>query len=350
MSNAPRHAFIDALKAVASQLIVLHHLAFYGPMADYATPLTPNLMAWLFEYGRMAVQCFLVMGGFLAAQSLAPNGILTNQPLGQLITRRYVKLAPPYLAAVAASLLASALAHQLMTHPSIPDAPSAGQLVSHIFLLHGILGFDGLSAGVWYVGIDFQLYGLLACTLWLARRSGRPAQIAGQTLIILLIAASLFHFNRDPGWDNWALYFVGAYGLGIMAFWGVRPGYASPWFLLAISIGIAGLAVDFRARIAVALAVALALALTRFFPLCAAWPRLRLLEWLGKISYSVFLIHFAVCLLINGVFERFLPHTPGIQLSGVLLAWGASIAAGSLFHRWIETPAQRWFSTQGKSA
>ncbi|MEY4755596.1 MAG: hypothetical protein RJA34_494, partial [Pseudomonadota bacterium] len=30
-----RLALIDALKAIGAQFIVLHHLAFYGPMSDY---------------------------------------------------------------------------------------------------------------------------------------------------------------------------------------------------------------------------------------------------------------------------------------------------------------------------
>jgi peptidoglycan/LPS O-acetylase OafA/YrhL len=37
--NAPppvRLAAVDAVKAIASQLIVLHHLAFYGPLAGLA--------------------------------------------------------------------------------------------------------------------------------------------------------------------------------------------------------------------------------------------------------------------------------------------------------------------------
>jgi EAL domain-containing protein (putative c-di-GMP-specific phosphodiesterase class I) len=37
-------AFIDALKALACQLIVLHHLAFYGPMSDHAYRWHPTLI------------------------------------------------------------------------------------------------------------------------------------------------------------------------------------------------------------------------------------------------------------------------------------------------------------------
>lgn len=62
---------VDLLKAAACQFIVLHHLCFYGPMADHARPLAPALIDWLADPARMAVQVFLVVAGFLAAQSLS---------------------------------------------------------------------------------------------------------------------------------------------------------------------------------------------------------------------------------------------------------------------------------------
>jgi hypothetical protein len=43
-------------------------------MSDVAHPVMPDLLDWLYEYARMAVQIFLVIGGFLAAASLAPHG------------------------------------------------------------------------------------------------------------------------------------------------------------------------------------------------------------------------------------------------------------------------------------
>ena len=61
---------VDGLKTVASQLIVLHHLVAYGPLPVALRSVIPGTVDWLFEYGRMAVQVFLVMGGFLAARTL----------------------------------------------------------------------------------------------------------------------------------------------------------------------------------------------------------------------------------------------------------------------------------------
>ena len=340
-----RLAFIDALKAIASQLIVLHHLAFYGPMSDYATPFAPDLIAWLSQHARIAVQAFLVMGGFLAAQALARDGRMpADRPLFSLILSRYLKLVIPYLAAVLLAVACAAIARKLITHDAIPGAPSLTQFVAHAFLLQSVLGFDGLSAGVWYVAIDFQLYSLLLLTLWLANKAFPRRPFAGQLMVAALLSASLFYFNRDAGWDNWAVYFFGAYGLGALSYWTVQRRKISVWFLLLAALTAGALLLDFRSRIAVALIVAIVLGITRYSAAIEDWPKSKILAWLGQISYSVFLVHFSICMLINALFERFTPHTPTVQFSGMIIAWAASIAGGALFYRWVECRAQALLS------
>ena len=337
-----RLPLIDALKAIASQLIVIHHLAFYGPMSDYALPLAPRLIPWLYDYARIAVQAFLVMGGFLAAQALARDGTLIDRPVLGLLWRRYLKLVPPYATALLLAIGSAAIAGWLMVHESIPEPPTLSRLVAHIVLLQGVLGFDGLSAGAWYVAIDFQLYALLLITLWTARRITTDSPILGRILVVTLIVASLFCFNRIDDLDNWAIYFFGAYGLGALVYWTVQRRTAPAWLGIVVALVVTALVIDFRSRIAVALAVAIVLGLGRYTGVIETWPRARLTDWLGKISYSVFLIHFPVCLLFNALFERFAPHTPAIQLAGMFAAWLSSIAAGALFYRQVESRAQRW--------
>ena len=79
---------MDALKAIACLLIVLHHLAAYGPMSEIAYPLFPGLIDGLYEYGRIAVQVFFVVAGFLFAGKHAPDGVLlVTHPL-QAIKQR----------------------------------------------------------------------------------------------------------------------------------------------------------------------------------------------------------------------------------------------------------------------
>lgn len=348
-----RLAIIDAVKAVASQLIVLHHLAFYGPMADYLQPLLPGLMEWLVAHARIAVQAFLVIGGFLAARSLAPDAlVLPARPLRDLL-RRYLKLAPPFIAAMALAVLASALARTWMTHDSISAPATFAQFAAHALLLHDVLGHEALSAGAWYVAIDFQLYALLLALLCLGALAPATLRTVAAPLIVASAAAlSLVVLNCDSGWDIWAPYFFGSYAFGVLGWWAAiaAPRRAAWLTALVVLLALLALVIDFRMRIAVAAMVALLL-----IAVCRDWLRMPGLQWaplafLGRISYAVFLLHFPVCLVINAAFTRFAPATAFAQGSGVLLAWLASIGAGYLFHRWVEQPMGTWTSRPGRHA
>ncbi|MGE0351549.1 acyltransferase family protein [Hydrogenophaga sp.] len=353
--NAPASAgerlpFIDLLKAVGSQLIVLHHLAFYGPMSDWTHQLAPGLVAWFSQDARMAVQVFLVVAGFLAARSLAPDGGLRTRSPGKQLWQRYVRVALPYIAALFVAMLCTELARQWMAqHDSLPAPPGVWQFVMHALLLHTLLDVDSLSAGVWYVAIDFQLYALLLGLLWLVRRAARrDAKAPGpgvQALVALGVVASLFHFNREAGWDSWALYFFGAYGLGALTYWSTRHGAAwqtGRWVMAAlVAMTLVALVIDFRERIALALGVALLLACAQRQGWLFTWPRSRAVAYLGRISYSVFLLNFPVALVVNALFTRYGNADPVTQTVGVLLAWLACNLAGALFHHAVEQRLSR---------
>ncbi|SOZ17893.1 putative acyltransferase 3 [Cupriavidus taiwanensis] len=343
MSSRPsRLPCIDALKAVSSQLIVLHHLAFYGPMSDAAYQLAPGLVDWLYDYARIAVQVFLVISGFLAARSLAPDGRLEirQHPLS-LLWRRYQKLVVPFAAAILLSVAGAAVARHWMTHDSIPASPTLGQLLAHLTLLHDIVDVDALSAGAWYVAIDLQLFALLLGTLWAARAVSRGRAPAGVALSIGLVAlaavASLFWFNRDAAWDIWAVYFFGAYGMGTLAYWASAPGRPLLPLALLGAVALGALVLDFRLRIAVALATALLLALARRGEWLERWPRARVVGYLGRISYSVFLVHFPVCLVVNALMSHLAPGQPVLNALGMAAAWVLSNVAGAVFYRFVES-------------
>lgn len=340
-------ALINLLKAVAAQLIVLHHLAFYGPMADHARALLPELIDWLGDPARMAVQVFLVIGGFLAAKSLSPDGRARLADPRPAIWRRYVKLAPPFLAATLLAALATAWAAAWMTHDSISAPATFAQLCAHAVLLHGVLGYESLSAGAWYVAIDFQLYAALALMLWLGGRVAgtRARPWLMPCAVAMGIAASLCYFNLDAGWDDWAPYFFGSYGLGVMAWWAgdrSRKGRAVALLaILAVLPVLAGLVLEFRDRVALALAVACALCLFGRLRTGPDGTVAAAVSGLGRISYAIFLVHFPVCLVINAAFARFVPAEPAWQLLGVLAAWTASLMAGAAFYRCVEVPLGR---------
>ncbi|KAF3998356.1 acyltransferase family protein [Glaciimonas immobilis] len=351
-SHHARHfqsGFIDLLKIIAAQLIVLHHLAFYGPMSDYVRPFAPMFIGWLDTYARIAVQVFLVTSGFLAAKSLSPHGLpgVVN-PLGT-VWRRYIRLVPPFMVATGLAVGASLWAGSWMTHFSISAVPTLPQLAAHALLLHTVLDYESVSAGAWYVAIDFQLYALLTLLLWLTGKwvSGHAFRWLVPVIIIGCVCLSLLYFNRDTRWDAWAVYFFGSYGLGVIAWWASdpkRPRSMVTLLMAAMLVPVCGaLLLDFRSRIAVALIIACALVwVSRSGSRRSGWAS-RDKGWsrfhgLGNISYGIFLVHFPVCLMVNAVFMRFVAPQPLLQAFGMILAWMTSIAAGALFYRWVQLP------------
>lgn len=347
-TGTTQFGLINLLKAGAAQLIVLHHLAFYGPMADQARPLMPALIDWLDDYGRIAVQVFLVVGGFLAAKSLCPQAQPGLRHPCAAIGRRYLRLALPFMMAMLLAVAASCLASRWMTHDSISAPPTLSQLSAHLLLLHDVLGYEALSAGAWYVAIDFQLYALVSILLWGAGRftGARVQPWLVPVAVALCVGLSLFYFNRDADWDVWAPYFIGSYGLGMLAWWASdparRPGEARLLLLLMMVPTLLALAIEFRSRVAVALVVACVLFLFGRIRLADVRGRSwTLVNRMATISFSVFLVHFPVCLLVNAVFTRFVSPQPHEQAFGMLVAWFASLAAGSAFYRWVEAPLGR---------
>ncbi|WP_341677117.1 acyltransferase [Niveibacterium sp. SC-1] len=348
-----RLGLIDTIKAAASQLIVLHHLAFYGPVSDAAHAWMPHLTAWLADYGRIAVQAFLVVGGFLAARSLAPAGRLEAGGVRGLILKRYLRLALPYCVMLGAAIVAAAFARPWVEGDTVPLAPDALQLLSHVLLLQDVLGQDALSAGVWYVAIDFQLFVVLLVVFGLARRLAPDSSLLGPMLVAALGAASLLDFNRDAGLDSWAIYFVGAYALGAWAWWSNeaplrRDGRVQFVAGLLCLVTVLALLWEFRSRIAVAAGLAVLLGIATRRGWLTAGPNGRLVAGLAQISYAVFLIHFPVYLLINAAFARWTEATPAQGAAAFVFAWIASIAAGAAFHRWVEQPAGRVMQRLGR--
>lgn len=330
---------LDVFKAVAAQLIVLHHLAFYGPMPDAAWSLAPELFGWLANHARIAVQLFIVMAGFLTAHTLAPEGRLVVPVSIGLVARRYLRLALPFCAALMVCMACSALVRGTLDADLVPQAPSARQFLAHVFLMHDLLGFNALSAGAWYVAIDLQLFVLF---LALMQAGGRFGWRVGAALVFGTALAGFFHFNRDAAWDEFGVYYFGAYALGVFARWAMNSANWRRAFGVLTVLAVLALVVDFRVRLAVAGVTAGLLCWSlrwQLAPLAAALSR-----YLARTSYALFLTHFSVLLLVNMVTSRWIGESRAGNFAGILVAWGLANLVAHVFHRWVEQPALQWIA------
>ena len=327
---APRSLLIDALKVVASQLIVLHHIVLYAPMAQVLA--WPAARDFLIDEARYVVQIFLVIGGFLAAQSLSRQ----VPRLPRALLARYLRLVPM----LAVTLLAVLAANALLPPGRWPEwakpEPTPGVLLAHLLLLQDVLGLPSLSAGAWYVSIDFQLYALLALGAAVLHRNGaRPAWRSPLPwAVAALTLASLVGFNRDPALDAWAPYFFSAYGLGALAAWAARSRALAGLFAAVCAAHLACAWFEALPRVATASLTAIALAALPSRRQVQGQSRTaRVLAYWSDASYGVFLIHYAVIVAATALWLR-LHWSSSTAAWGLLAAtWAASLVAGAALQR-----------------
>jgi len=63
---------------------------------------------------------------------------------------------------------------------------------------------------------------------------------------------------------------------------------------------------------------------------------------LGRMSYSLFLIHFPVLLATNAAVANSGPHGAWFDAVGLVATFGLSVAAAALLYRWVEARPASW--------
>ena len=344
-----RFFWIDLLKAGGCVLIVLHHLAFYGPMSDVVAPVLPRLMNWLALHARLAVQVFLVCSGFLTAQAMLVMSNISVRTVVRSCGRRYLRLAVPLLAALSFTVLLSESIRPAFPHDSLSAVPNGWQALAHVLFLQNLLGMEALSAGVWYVAVDFQLYLLALLLAWLgqglARQGWGEATRWQAWLMAALAVMSLVYWTHLYALEDLALFFLGAYGMGWLA-WYARM----RWTMLQrggvwLALGVLCAVFDVRGRAFTAWGVSVLLLVMPMFDAGLPQPTAlwrRGVQWLSRISYTVFVIHFGVSLLVNAKVSALWPTSLAMNALGMAMALALSLGAGEVLHRLTEQGPATW--------
>jgi peptidoglycan/LPS O-acetylase OafA/YrhL len=349
--KSQRSEVIDLLKAFACVLIVWHHLAIYGPMSDVVFHSAPDFIGLLFDHGLLAVQVFLVVGGYLNAKSWIRALAQADFEFFSRVWSRYQRLVIPLLTALSFTVTVTALVRPYFEHPSLSDAPAPLQVIAHIFLLQDVLYLEAFSAGVWYVSIDFQLFVMALLCAALAHRwqsASQQGSVIRKALgmWLLLTLGSLFVWNLNPLGEIWGTYFFCSYGLGLCVGCWRWTGFKISHRILALLILLlGGLAWVYQPRIRLVVAVAIAVLLALYEAtdcrpltcLKASW-----IQALSSASYAIFLIHFGVSLLVSAVvFTHWSESVPANAL-GMLISFALSLLMGAWLHSQVENKPPSW--------
>lgn len=133
-----RFVYVDALRGIAASMVVLYH-AVEGQHVDALVGTFPTWTQALLRHGDFGVAIFFVLSGFVIAHTLraplSPGGAL------RFMAKRSIRLDPPYWAAIAITILFSALASSVVIDRA-RDSVTIPQFISHLFYLQGILAIN----------------------------------------------------------------------------------------------------------------------------------------------------------------------------------------------------------------
>jgi peptidoglycan/LPS O-acetylase OafA/YrhL len=322
---------IDHLRGVAALAVCLSHVVSYS----FARPLGGLLEASrsVFDFGWLGVEVFFVISGFVIPWALF-RAEYRARNFGRFIAKRMIRLDPPYFAAVLLSLALGILSARQMGRPYSVDLTS---LALHVGYLNGIFGHSWLNPVFWTLAIEFQYYllvGIIFPLIVSPKRSVRILLFASFVGMYLLFDGSRTLGSESPS-TRFIFHVLPLFCMGIAAFQ-FRAGIVkTPEFLILSSLAtLGGVWVD-----------GVPAAMTAVFTVATImlWKgRSRLLEGLGEISYSLYLVQWPVLWVAVSVSSAklFGYSDVGIALS-YLSALIASLVAARTLYVTVERPAQR---------
>ena len=338
-----RFTFIDALRGVAAMAVVIDH-AIAGKHIPNLMLILPGRALTVMTHGYLGVAIFFVLSGFVIAHSVYFDRVTPEFAL-RFMARRSVRLDPPYWLAIALALgsaVLSATAVAGKSHPAI----SGGQLLAHVFYLQEALGYQHVNIVFWTLCYEVQFYIVYVGLLALAQNDPRlPLQ--GPNTTKLLAMAALFSLLWPVGvvhggpWPGCFLNLWSSFLLGAGAYWTWRnPQLIVPYLAFVAVLAVAALArPDPFSLLGVMTALAiLAVAASGQITTALNWPWL---QFLGKISYSLYLVHNPV----TGAVFRIGYGLTGHSTMSEAFWWMVSLAACVVvaFAVWwcIEAPSMR---------
>lgn len=329
-------------------------------------PAMPNV-EWWFEWsplnvliaGQFAVIVFFVLSGFVLALPYA-NG--SQQSYGQYLIRRVCRIYLPFVAAV---LLASVLAlffaeHRAAWHPRAAAWAAdinANMLISHLAMV-GVGERSILINGViWTLIFEMRISILFPIIILIVKRFGFLAVVSsfaiGAVLVKLIIflrnPETFFGMVGDTPLDSFLLtiYYMSFFILGAWAAY--RHEYLRTHMLKIPTYGhiilfsalvyIPLLAVKHqfvKVNLFEALAAVYMIISIITFENINAFLLNGPIKWLGKVSYSMYLIHFPI---MAAMVYALYPYIPAPAV--LVLSFPTVLLSSELMQRLIERPSMQ---------
>jgi len=343
-ARGSRLAFADGIRGLAALWVVLFH-ASEGGHVDHLMAVLPTWFnSLVFDWGHLGVALFFVLSGFVMMHSV--RGLAFNAGMGRrFMLRRLLRLTPPYYAAIAFVIGYVALKAVLQHQPA--PVPRAGVVVAHLLYLQDILALDTISVVFWTLCIEIQFY--IAFTLLMLARhhAGRRWGERKATLVALTGAALVglpwaFGILSLPLYPGGFLSFWYCFMMGVLVSAQAEGGAPRAVFFGFVALlAAAGAATGSGVAWASLAGTALIYAGTR-----SAWLdrllNLRALQYLGLVSYSLYLTHNQITGATQFALKRFVAPAATAELALLVSIITACLLFASLLYWRVELPSIAW--------
>jgi peptidoglycan/LPS O-acetylase OafA/YrhL len=332
--QSTRYAFIDAVRGLAATLVMTQHSLYASGLIARHEWLGAIMPKWL-ELGESGVVAFFLVSGFVIPFSLEKIGSFKYFWLSRA-TRIYPLYLLVYFATFA--IQAGGGVHSI--------AAFAGNFLTHLLFVQEYTKQEGFVGGAWTLSLEAVWY-LSISILFLLRMNHRTNLIVGAAIGISVLAqiscamghhlpmgrlsmlvlcvfglvcyrASKDMLSRRHFWILFLLLWA-TIAMNLLVGMGLFPSaHPTATFQMAFDSWVVGGAVFFG------------LFFTRHL---AIWSH-SFLSYLGKISYSVYLLHAVVLIVLTRL------HIDGLPL--LFGVFAVTIGLATLTFRYIETPPIRW--------
>lgn len=342
-----RMTLVDGLRGVAALMVLAFHFCMAARLPQEPAAWMPDAVEWVLEHGWLGVQLFFVLSGFVIAYSIRGQAV-TPGFVGRFALRRAIRLDPPYWVAIAVEV--ALFAWIGTSWEGSADAPRPAQVAAHLMYLQEILGLGHVVGVFWTLCLEVQLYVGFVLLLLLAQRLTRTRGEAprGREALFLLpfvpVLVLSFRWLAVGGSSMpWATRYAYMFMLGALACWSLEGLVRARWLVLLVAATLVSITcVRWEPMAVVALLAVGLLALGGRTGGLWRWLNWRPLQWVGRRSYSLYLLHLIVGdRLVRWVLAAH-GRTPLTFLAACALGLGASLAAAWLLHRCVEEPSTRW--------
>ncbi|MDQ1473943.1 MAG: hypothetical protein QOJ99_5423 [Bryobacterales bacterium] len=340
---------LTGLRFFLALWVIVHHIAGRGMMLEAWTKSLPIAGQSLIFGGYLAVQTFFVLSGFVLARSYTRS----TWGRGELVKYAAARFARIYPVYVLSLVIVSPFIFDSMMRPTRTSSVKAGLLFNYAFVLQGWTGNLGVgwNTPAWTLSCEFFFYLFFPLLfIWLRDASKRTLAVV---LAAALVAPVLLAHAGVP-WTWKPVHHLADFAAGIATarLFGIidvsfMRGRGAWLYLPALLFGglliinpwvMEGTYGDVNTGLR-ALNVLALLGLGLGSGLAARLLSMRLPEYLGKASYSMYILHVPVLWWYSkwAMYQTMMP-----RLMAAALYLAIVIAVATLSFELVEKPVNRW--------